>query len=105
MVRKFEQALSLARPLISVNNVSKPEGKSGTTTFPFTVQLSNPSDEAVTVKYTTANGTAKAGSDYTSKSGTLTFAPGETTKTISIAVHIALVATCHTCDYTHVCMY
>ena len=26
-------------------------------------------------------------------------------ETISIAVHIALVATCHTCDYTHVCMY
>ena len=40
----------------------------------------------VWVSYATANGTATAGNDYTSKSGTLTFAPGETTKTISVAI-------------------
>src|SRR5262249_22304527 len=34
--------------------------------------------------YSTANGTALAGSDYTAVSGTLTFAPGETTKTIIV---------------------
>ena len=38
------------------------------------------------MQYATADGTAKAGSDYTSASGSLTFAPGELTKTISVAV-------------------
>jgi large repetitive protein len=40
----------------------------------------------VTVNCATANGTATAGSDYTSTSGTVTFAPGETTKTITVVV-------------------
>jgi Calx-beta domain-containing protein len=39
-----------------------------------------------TVAYATADGTAKAGEDYTTKTGTVTFGPGETTKAISIAV-------------------
>ena len=50
----------------------------------FTVTLSEPSLEPITVSYTTANGTATAGSDYISKSGTLFFAPGETTRTILV---------------------
>src|SRR5207244_3355751 len=37
-----------------------------------------------TVAYSTADGTALAGTDYTATSGTLTFAPGETIKTIVI---------------------
>ena len=40
----------------------------------------------VTVQYGTANGTASAGSDYKARSGTLTFAAGETSKTVSVAV-------------------
>lgn len=36
--------------------------------------------------HATANGTATAGSDYTAKSGTLTFSPGQISKTISVAV-------------------
>ncbi len=40
----------------------------------------------VSVNYATANGTATAGSDYVATAGTLTFAPGETSKTISIPV-------------------
>jgi hypothetical protein len=39
-----------------------------------------------TVAYATADGTAKAGKDYTAKSGTVTFGPGETTKQIQIAI-------------------
>jgi hypothetical protein len=39
-----------------------------------------------TVTYATADGSAKAGKDYTAKSGTVTFGPGETTKRIEIAV-------------------
>jgi chitinase len=41
----------------------------------------------VTVRYTTQDGTATAGSDYQAQSGTLTFAPGETTKTVQIAIY------------------
>jgi hypothetical protein len=40
----------------------------------------------VTVKYATANGTALAGSDYTAASGTLTFAPGQTSQTVTVNV-------------------
>ena len=39
-----------------------------------------------TVAYATADGTAKAGKDYTEKTGTVTFGPGETTKQIKIAI-------------------
>ena len=52
----------------------------------FLVTLSAASTQSVSVQYATADGTATAGSDYTSASGTLTFAPGELTKTISVAV-------------------
>ena len=45
-------------------------------------------DQPVTVSYQTVNGTATTGnSDYIAQSGTLTFAPGETTKTITIVVN------------------
>jgi hypothetical protein len=67
--------------------VAQKEGKRlQTTLFTFTVSLSAAYDQPVTVSFRTADGTAKAGEDYAAKSGTLTFAPGETTKTITIAV-------------------
>ena len=44
------------------------------------------STSTVTVSYATNNGTALAGSDYTSAIGTLTFQPGQTSKTVSISV-------------------
>jgi chitinase len=40
----------------------------------------------VTVQYSTADGTALAGFDYTQRSGTLTFAAGETTKTTQVTI-------------------
>ncbi len=48
--------------------------------------LSTASTESVTVTFTTANGTATAGSDYQTASSTVTFAPGETSKTVSVMV-------------------
>ncbi len=50
----------------------------------FTVSLTSVSTLPVTVSYTTANGTALAGSDYTAAGGTITFAPGQTTRTILV---------------------
>src|SRR5262249_43581762 len=59
----------------------------GQTPFAFAVTLSSAYDAPVTVDWATADGTATAGSDYQSGSGTLTFAPGETAKTITILVN------------------
>ena len=74
-------------PRISITDVSKLEGKNGKTSFVFTVRLSAAPDQAVTMSYRTADGTATAGSgDYVARTGTLTFAPGETTRTITIEV-------------------
>lgn len=50
----------------------------------FSVTLSAPSTQSVTVRYHTTNAAALAGSDYIAKSGTLTFAPGETLKRVTI---------------------
>jgi hypothetical protein len=71
-------------PAISINDVTVPEGNSGTTTGVFTVSLSRASSQVVTASYSTADGSATAGSDYVSTSGTVTFNPGETSKTITV---------------------
>src|SRR5262249_55614314 len=75
-------------PRISISDVTRYEGKrSETTLFTFTVTLAAAYDQAVTVSFRTVDGTAKtSGQDYVAKTGTLTFAPGETTKTITIEV-------------------
>jgi hypothetical protein len=76
-------------PRISISDVAKKEGKKNQTTlFTFTVTLSAAYDQPVTMSFQTANGTATTSDgDYVAKTGTLTFAPGETTKTITITVN------------------
>lgn len=71
---------------LSVGDVAIMEGVSGTQSAAVIVSLSAPSTKTVTVNYNTANGTALAGSDYDTVSGKLTFAPGETTKSILVPV-------------------
>ena len=61
-------------------------GPESTTSAAIGVSLSEALLDTVTVKYATASGTAAAGSDYTSKSGTLTFAPGQISKTITVPI-------------------
>ena len=75
-------------PRISISDVARAEGANGQTTlFTFTVTLSAAYDQAVTMSFRTVNGTATTSDgDYVAKTGTLTFAPGETTKTITIEV-------------------
>ncbi|MBD2250600.1 M10 family metallopeptidase C-terminal domain-containing protein [Nostoc parmelioides FACHB-3921] len=75
-----------ANPTITIADVNLNEGNSGTSNTTFTVTLSAASEKAITVNYGTANGTATAGSDYTARTGTLTFNPGDTSKTFTVAV-------------------
>ena len=76
-------------PLVSIGGGGTVvEGNSGTKSVTFTVTLSAASDAPVTVTYATADGTATlAGGDYRAASGTLTFAPGQTSKTITVLVN------------------
>jgi subtilisin family serine protease len=77
----------VALPTLSINDVSVMEFNSGTTSANFTVSLSAPSAQTVTVSYTTANGTASAGSDYVAASGTVTFPPYSILQFLPITVN------------------
>jgi hypothetical protein len=70
-------------PLLSVEDVMVGEGQGYAD---FIVRLDAPSDSIVSVGYATAKGTANSTSDYTDQAGTLSFAPGETVKTVRIAL-------------------
>ena len=77
-------------PTFSVTDTSVTEGNSGTTdaTFAVAVRLDEYRNTTgtVAVDYATSDGTATAGSDYGATSGTLSFAPGETSKTVNVPV-------------------
>ncbi|WPB85657.1 Calx-beta domain-containing protein [Sediminicoccus rosea] len=73
-------------PAVTISDAVLAEGASGTKEMVFTVSLSKPATETVTVPWSTQDGTALAGSDYNAASGSLTFAPGETSKTISVTI-------------------
>jgi Metallo-peptidase family M12B Reprolysin-like/Calx-beta domain len=73
-------------PGASIADVSVTEGNSGTTNALFPVTLTAVSGTPVTIDFTTAPGTATAPSDYAIASGTLTFAPGETSHNVTVAV-------------------
>jgi hypothetical protein len=73
---------------LRIGDMTVTEGNTGTTSATFTVTLSAASTQTVTVTYSTnALGTATAGHDYQAASGTLTFAPGEASKTIRVPVY------------------
>lgn len=72
---------------LSINDVTKVEGNSGTTTFTFTISLAAPSSDPISVDYATSDGSAKAGTDYTAAGPVrITFSPGQTSKTITVSV-------------------
>jgi hypothetical protein len=74
-------------PNATIGDVSVLEGNSGNTDAEFTVTLSGVARSPVTVDFATADGTATVGdNDYLATSGTLTFAPGETTRTVIVNV-------------------
>src|SRR5262249_57397002 len=74
------------KPVISVSANSVVEGNAGSTPVTVTLTLTGATAIPASATYTTADGTAKAGSDYVAASGTVTFAPGETVKTFVVNV-------------------
>jgi autotransporter-associated beta strand protein len=71
---------------LSVGDVTLAEPSSGISYATFRVTLSDASALTVTANFSTSDGTAVAPGDYTQLSGTVTFAPGETSKTLAVAV-------------------
>src|SRR4029079_8915582 len=73
---------------LSINDVSIAAAHTGTTNLVFTVTLSAASAATISVDYATADGTAQTSdNDYQSASGTLTFNPGEQTKTFTVVIN------------------
>ena len=69
---------------VSAADARVEEGKGAV--LEFSVWMERPASRRTTVDYATADGTAKAGEDYTATHGTLVFATGEREKTVSVAV-------------------
>jgi hypothetical protein len=70
----------------SITGASVTEGTGGNSTLNFTVSLSAPAKDPVSVQFASVNGSAIAPADYTATSGTLTFDGGQTTQTIAVTV-------------------
>jgi uncharacterized repeat protein (TIGR01451 family) len=79
----------LLPPTINVHDATVAEPASGSANMSFTVSLSSAYTQPVEVEFATANGGANpatAGTDYTTTTGQITFAAGETVKTINVPV-------------------
>ncbi|MGH9363651.1 MAG: choice-of-anchor B family protein, partial [Thermoanaerobaculia bacterium] len=94
IVSGIEQGLFVLQPhlnpyptSLSIDDVGVVEGDSGTVSATFTVSLSVASPQTVIVNYATADGTARAGNDYTMTSGLLTFSPGTTSQPVTVLVN------------------
>lgn len=73
-------------PTLNVGNVSVVEGDTGTVDAVFQVQLTLATSLPVTFEYSTADGTAVAGTDYTAWAGSTTINPGQLLTTVSVPV-------------------
>jgi Tol biopolymer transport system component len=73
-------------PVVQPGSAAVAEGNSGTRTLSIPVTLSRAPAFTVTVHWATANNTATAPSDYVAASGTLTFNPGQTTRSVPVTV-------------------
>ena len=73
-------------PTLTIAGATIAEGQAGSSSALVTISLSGPAVNAVTVSWATANGTATAGSDYTAASGSVSFAPYDSAKTVSVSI-------------------
>jgi hypothetical protein len=78
-----------AVPAISIDDQATDEGNSGDNpVLEFNVTLTNPSDQTITVDYTTTDDTATTGdNDYDAASGTVTFLAGDTTEPVDVTLN------------------
>jgi hypothetical protein len=81
----YTAAFAAGRQL-SISDTSVVEGNSGTRYAVFSIALSSAAATPVSVQWSTADGSATAGSDYVAKSGTASFAAGTVSRTITVAV-------------------
>ena len=72
-------------PALSIAGASVTEGSAASLPETFTLTLSAAATTPVTVAYQTVDGTAHAGTDYTAASGSVTFKPGQTMATVTVA--------------------
>ena len=73
-------------PTVSIANASTTEGNAGFRELGFRITLSAAQTVPVSVKWSTANGTAVSGADYAARSGQVMFAPGQTSRTVVVPV-------------------
>ena len=79
-------AVASAEPAVSIDDVSVTEGTGSGATASFTVSLSEPSLQAVSVNVATASGTAASSSDFSQRSILLSFSPGTTSRSFEVTV-------------------
>ena len=72
--------------MLTIGDALVLEGNAGTQNALVTVSLTEPHGNNVTVNYATADGTANSNDDYLARSGTLSFAPGETSTVINVPI-------------------
>ena len=73
-------------PVVTANDTAVSEGSNGTASATFTIRLQSPATNEVSVDFATSDGTALAGSDYVATNGTVTFAPGEMSKAVTVTL-------------------
>ena len=71
---------------ITISDVALAEGDDGVTAYVFTVSLSKATSRRVSVNFATENGSAIVGDDFAANRGTLTFARGQSSKTVTVLV-------------------
>jgi subtilisin-like proprotein convertase family protein len=74
-------------PLVSISDARTREGNLSGNSLEFRITLSSAPETEVSVDFATSDGTATAPSDYREKTGTITFAPGETSRSIFVNVN------------------
>lgn len=82
-----DEQVTIQNISLNVSDAQVVEGNSGTTLANVVVSLSAPSTERVTGRLRTSDGTARISSDYLSRSGDISFAPGQTSRVVSITVN------------------
>ena len=81
-----QQNVNVVKSAVTIHDATTYEGDSGTHPLVFAVTLNRASGVPITVRYTTANGSAQAPGDFVATSGTLTIPAGATHRTISVLI-------------------